>query len=198
MAAGDVYRIVVHSVLYGSSCVNVFHVRTTNDTTVGRPEDDVLERVEAQWIPPWMDVVAEDFMVDCIEAHRIHPQPGLVSSVLLDAGNTGQVIDDALPPNKCYCISWYSETYTKRGRGRSFFSGVPETWEDDNAIISDHAAILTTFAETIEDGLSGGAGGGQFELTIWSADVFTAHPVVDSNPSPQVRSIRKRTARRCA
>ncbi|GAG73759.1 unnamed protein product, partial [marine sediment metagenome] len=113
------------------------------------------------------------------------------------SGIIGALTGDALPANGVGVISWYTETYTKSGRGRSYFSGCRMVDELENTWTNDQVALFDTFGSAIQNEIEDSVSGGKFRRALWGGDPATAKNVVKREVRAQVRKLRGRTTRSC-
>lgn len=196
------YKTVAKGSLYGINCVSVFHYSTDNPSAGGPEQEDINESWVTDVMPKLVLVQGEDFHWNCLSTSIIGAGSAVVYDKILDTDNVGSIPEDSLPPNKVYRATLYSATLNHNGRGRKYFSGIPETWEDDNAIILEQppynpGTALGNLQTALGVTLSGGPWGGTFKPVVYSTDVGSAAPVIKVAVSPQVSSMRSRTARRC-
>lgn len=196
------YKTVAKGTLYGINCVSVFNYQTDVPSVGGDEEDDINESWVVDVMPTLVAIQSSDFRWNCVSTSVIGPGSASIHDKTLTAANDGLVAEDALPPNKVYRATLYSATLNGHGRGRKYFSGIPETWEDDNAIILEQppynpGALLGDLQTALGAPLSGGPFGGIFTPVVYSTDLATAADVIKVTVSPQVSSMRSRTARRC-
>lgn len=197
MAQFDVYKLVVSAALYGSRCINVFHYDVESDAGAGTNEADILERFLALVIPPWELVLSEDYIFDCMDVTKMGAGSNNPRTYTFPGGSIGLITEPALPPNRVFLVSMQSATFTKQGRGRKYLSGVPVSWEDDNAVTSANRAALETLGTAMIAHLVGGAGGGDYRSGIWSPTSSAFHRSRHNDARPQIASLRGRTAVRC-
>ena len=194
---GDVYRLTVNSAMYGSRIANVFHYKVDTDALSGTNEADIIERFKAGVLPDWINILSNDFVIDCLTVSKLGAGAAAPVVEVLSSGNVGTVAEDALPPNKCYLVSFQSATFTRRGRGRKFLAGVPESYEDDNCIEAAFKTDCELVAIAMANDLTGGSGGGTYSAAIWSQVAGSAQNVRHVDFHPQVHQLRGRTAVRC-
>lgn len=193
----DLFKLVSRSSLYGSPCINVWHYMVDSDPPGGEPEKDIIGSFKTLVLPAWMDICSVDFMVDCLSVTKVAAGVNPTVIEVLASGNTGAINVDALPPNKTYLLSLQSAVFTKQGRGRKFLSGIPETFEVDNAIIAAQRTNCDTFGLAAATDLTGGPGLGQYSAAIYSETAGIPQRVRHFDFHPAVHSLRGRTAVRC-
>ena len=197
-----VYKTVAKGTLYGMNCVSVFHYETVTPSVSGTEQNDINESWAVDVMPALVAIQSEDFRWNCISTSVVGPGSAQVYDKNLVTGNLGLIAEDALAPNKAYRATLYTAVLSGNGRGRKHFSGIPESWEDDNAIVqeagSDNPAVLLGTLQTVlMANLSGGPFGGVFRPVVYSTDLAAAAAVIKVICSPQVSTMRSRTMKRC-
>lgn len=197
-----VYKTVAKGTLYGINCVSVFHYETVTPSPSGAEQNDINESWVVDVMPALIAIQSNDFRWNCLSTNIVGAGSAEVFDKIIVAGNIGLIAEDALAPNKAYRASYYTALITANGRGRKHFSGIPESWEDDNAIIqevgSDEPAVLLGQLQTVlETNLSGGPFGGVFRPMVYSTNLAAGQAVIKVICSPQVSVMRSRTMARC-
>lgn len=197
MGVGDIYQAAVDQSLHGVAMTNVFHFEQTFAGT-GEDEKDLAGAIEDDILPTWILAMSDDWEAVCIRTRQVSGTGSFPEELTLLTGQTGSIVGDALPANNVAVISWYSETYTKSGRGRSYYSGADmdnqseNTWEVDQVVLWDNLANVT--ASEITDASSGA----KFKLNLWTGTPKTAKSVVRYDSRNAVRKLRGRTTRSCS
>ena len=196
MAIGDKYRVTTKGSLYGVTAVNVFHYAETATTIDTFPAKAVADAFVEDILPTWLACCSNAFTIHCVESTRVDVGPGAPWVLTLTAANVGTRSGQALPANRVVCVSLYSETYTKRGRGRHYFAGILQADEEDNAISAELFDLYEPFAEDLTDPINE-SDGGQWKPVIRSMAASAYYDIIGKAVSPQVRTLRGRTPRLC-
>lgn len=196
MAVGDKYLVSTQGSLYGVTCVNVFNYNETQESSDDFPALAICEAFVEDLLPTWLLAVSSSFTVHCVTGEVISAGPATPQVIALTSSNVGDLTGQSLPANQVVCVSMYTGTFTKRGRGRHYFSGIPFDHELDNAISNDLAALYATFKEALTQPITE-AGGGQWEPVVHSKAANAFPPIIGAEYSPQVRLNRSRTPRLC-
>lgn len=197
-----IYKTVAKGTLYGINCVSVFHYQTDTPSAGGPEQEDINDAFANNTLPSLIAVQSNDFVWQCLSTSIIGPGSAQIYDKIVSGVGTGFIDEDSLPANKVYRATLYSATLNGHGRGRKYFSGIPESWEDDNAIILEQppdnpGTLLGDLQATLLQQLAGGPWNGTFDPVIYSTDLATAAAVIKVTVSPQVSSMRSRTGRRC-
>jgi len=195
MAEGDRILLAARGSLYGVTCVTTIpYVETVSGGT--NALDNLLAEFRDTVVPDWMAVLSEDFTLHCLEAVIVDAGPASPRTLQLASANVGLVEEPSLPANRVMVCSEYSETYTRSGRGRHFFSGIPLSREYDNALSEESKDDLETFAATLQSNLVSSVLG-EWQRVIRSIVLAEDFAVEVTVFSPQVRTLRSRTPRLC-
>lgn len=197
MAAGDTYRVSTKAHLYGTKCVNVFHYRVETPPTGLGEEEAIKSAFVEDVLPELVACLSNQLTIHCIQVQNVTDLAGNPQDFYLPSGGVGTVVDAALPANKCVCVSLYTQTYSRNGRGRKYFAGIPVTHEVDNALTVDAKVLWEALQVVLETNLTGGTGGGVYQHVVWSPSLELADTVVRALAGPQVHSLRGRTPARC-
>lgn len=197
-----IYKSVAKGSLYGINCVSVFHYETVTPSPSGAEQNDINESWVVDVMPALIAIQSNDFRWNCISTHIIGAGSAEVFDKILAPPNTGLIAEDSLAPNKAYRATYYTGLISANGRGRKHFSGIPESWEDDNAIVqeagSDEPAVLLgNLQNVLAANLSGGPFGGVFRPVVYSTSLAAGAAVIKVICSPQVSVMRSRTMARC-
>lgn len=197
MAVGDIYKLAAKGNLYGTRCVNVFHFRLDGAPSGGTEPEDLNGAFAASILPPWIACISDQMTIGCVEIINITDPGGNPASFLLTAGNVGLVEEPALPANKVAVATLYTANYSRNGRGRKYFAGVPEPHEGDNALAQGVKTNWESLATALVSGVTGGPGSGTWQHCVWSPSLLTEEVVVKCVVGPQIHSLRGRTPTRC-
>lgn len=195
MAESDRIQVAAKGSLYGVTCVTTLaYVETVSGGI--NALDNLLAEFRDTVVPDWMAIVSEDFTLHCLEATIVVAGPASPRTLQLSSANVGLVEEPALPANRVMVVTEYSETYTRSGRGRHYFSGIPLTLEQDNCLSEDAKANLEAFAATLKGNLVSGTLG-EWQRVIRSLVTAEDYPIEVAMFSPQIRTLRSRTPRLC-
>lgn len=167
MALNDVMEAVVSARVKGEYVQNVFHLKETTASTDPIPAKALAEAIQAVWLPDWAALVSTDVEFACCYVRRIKPAPGVAYTLLLT--NVGAVASDAVPTGSALIVTWYSGLASKRGRGRTYFAGLPEEAQDAGllaaAVVGDWEDLADLIATIL---VAQGGGVGAWELGVYS------------------------------
>lgn len=197
MAQNDIYQVAAKGNLYGVRVVNVFHFRVDGVPSSGTEAEDIATGFEADILPEWMACVSEQFTLHCLDVRNISDQAGNPETFQITTGNVGLVEEVSLPANKVAVAALYTATYSRNGRGRKYFAGIPAPHEADNAILQSVRSTWEQLAAVLQTVVTGGDGGGSWAHVVWSPSLESGDGVVKCVVGPQVHSLRGRTPARC-
>jgi hypothetical protein len=196
MGVGDIYSLAIDQDVHGVACVNVFHFEQTGPGAAD-DENELIDAFESDCFPAWQAATSTQWSAACARARQVSGSGAFPEVLQIIPGVAGALIGEALPANAVAVISWYSQTYTKAGRGRSFFSGIRLADEDENTWIVAQQALLATLAGAITNTITDAGSGATFKQVIWGGTPATEKTVVKYEVRPQVRKLRSRTTRSC-
>lgn len=196
MPVGSTYQLAVDQSLHGVLCTNIFYW-TQTQTGSGDDEQDLIDAFKEDGTPAWQACLSDEWQITCYRARRVSGTGTFAEKFEVATGIDGDLTGAALPANAVAVISWYSETYSKAGRGRSYFSGCQMIDELENTWNSTQYALLELLGFAIQDGVADSVSGAIFDRTLWGGNPATAKPVVKREVRAQVRKLRGRTTRSC-
>jgi len=192
MAVNDWYEITADISVQGEHCYNVLAFRETVECAEDVPAMELVEGFHAAITTAWADLLAQLTVINCYYGRRISPTPSVAFTKIVNA--QGTVVEDPLPSASAVLVSWYGLTASARHRGRTYFSGVPETIQSGGLLEDAAITDWQTFADLLMTPIVGGSSG-TWELGIWSrasiAGVDAKVRVVRSNMAT-MRSRRQR------
>lgn len=158
MALGDIYRVAVEGLQENQQIVNVFWYLTS---VVGAPPDsvqDVADAWQADAQLAFLNIHTTGYALQTLKVRKMSPTippPGLPWAIL-DAhdrpvGVAGSVPGTNLPLSVALVMKLQTDTFTRRGRGRIFFGGVPTSYGNLSAVATPYPAALTTYRDFLDN-----------------------------------------------
>lgn len=197
MALDDIYYLAVDQVVYGVVCTNVFHYKESTAVAPGdNGAEQLVEAFEEDNAPVWAANLATDWSVVCLRAARIKPEQGSEFPKTI-SGVSGAVTGPALPANQVALISVYSSTISRRGRGRSYISGMSVAAESANHLTTEGLTNLGAIAGTFDNNIANSAGSGVFTPVVYSTVDEAGYDIQHVEPKSPFRKLRNRTPTIC-
>jgi len=198
MALNDVYRLSYDQTLYGQKITNVFHYEQTSPETSGKADElSLADAFIGVVVPLWQPVVTDDWQDVCIRVQRILPGGG-VQRVRLTAPNTGTVLlTQAFAPNVTVVTTFYTDDFSKTGRGRYFLSGFPTTGETLGLIKAAERTLLSALGEGIAGDLTFAPDTGVFSFRVYSKKLNLARVEQRLEVRTALRKLRPRSLSLC-
>lgn len=194
---GDVYRLAYDQELFGVQFTNVFHYdNTVPPSGADDTAEDLARGFESSVHDSFRSVLSDDWSGVCVRVARIDPEAGSEFG-LITTPQAGQVGFEALPTNQCVKFSWYTALLSRRGRGRSFISGVPFTEESESVLTGSARGILQSLLAAIAAELTGSGGVGKYSVGIWSTVNKTIMPILTGEVRQAFVKHRNRTSTSC-
>lgn len=167
MAVGDIYSVVVDSVVKGEHCQNELHFREVTAETDTIPAENLAEGFVTAVEADWLACLSDQAALACVYVRRVKPTPGVAYTRIWNV--VGTVADEPIPTTSAAVVSWYTTTAGKRTRGRNYFPGLPESFQDGGLLEGAAITAIQTLADTLMDVIAAGAGGtGEWELCVYS------------------------------
>jgi hypothetical protein len=179
MAVNDVYEVTVDTVVKGEHCQNVLHYIETVGETDPIPAENLALGFVAAVEAAWLACLSDQSTLACVYVRRVEPAPGVAFTHIWNA--VGTVADEPIPTTSAAIITWYTLTAGKRTRGRNYFAGTPESFQDGGLLEAAALALLATLADELSTPIvAGGGGTGTWAMAIYSRSNATAVDVATS------------------
>lgn len=173
MAINDVFRVQVNMQAGSQPSMNILHLREV--TARGGTEngaENVTELV-GDFYTALATSLSEDWRVISIRASQIAPiVPGPPAVTIFGGAESieGAVASHMVPSNSPLVISLYSNISGRKGRGRIYLPGIPESVQADGQITNAAWTSITGSCNAHLDELKGPVGGGTgtYEYIVWN------------------------------
>lgn len=167
MAVNDVYQVTTSYRVRGEFCEQVMAYRESVACTDDVPAQSLATAFVAAILPDWAALVSSQLEFACVYARRIRPTPG-IAFTLLDT-TIGTVASEAIPSSSALVMSLLTAVASKRGRGRSYFGGLPETSQAGGSLESTVLTGWNALGTLMLDPVIGGGGDtGEWLLGVYS------------------------------
>jgi len=167
MAVNDVYQLSADYKVRGEYCTQVFHYRESVECTDDVPAQSLAEAFAAVIIPEWAALVSSQLEFACLYCRRIRPTSGIAYTHLITT--PGGVASEAIPSSSALVMSVLTNLATRRGRGRSYFGGLPETSQAggslESTVLADWQALGTLLLDPV---LGSGGDTGEWVWGVYS------------------------------
>jgi len=196
MALNDIYRVVLNSTIENQPVSNVLHFKevvaadTDPQAIAAGVTDDILTRVRSQILP----LAADAWKVVNAICNRIHPSKGNTYTRYALTTDVGAESVDPVAELAAGVFKMETEEASKRGRGRIYFSGIPQDQTDSGTWIStDRDSWKTAWTNVVADIDAGTTG--TLQLCVWSKADQTGYLVNNRSVNPQLATQRRRRPR---
>jgi hypothetical protein len=201
MAVNDIFRVDVFQQCGSLPTMNVLHMReTTARGALEKGTENVLEIV-AQLYGDLSAELGVDWRVVSLRAAQISPIiPGPPATTVLGTPEAieGQITGDIIPSNAPMVISLYSNVVGRKGRGRIYLPGIPETSQADGQLSQAAFTAFQAVANAHFDEAKGpiGAGTGVYRYVVFNppGPGSANMEVVSSVVRPNMANMRSRRA----
>lgn len=173
MAAGDVYQVDLLYDQDGQKCANVIHVTETVDPGADNENLLALAVKNNLWTGIVQAVMSTSCILQMIRVRRIDPTAGGPTLLAVDEG--GDIAQDPFPPGTCVLISLYSDTVSKRGRGRIHLPGIPKNTAAEGMLLETEVINFDAIANALKTVWT--QSGGSWEPCIWSTVDVAPHDI---------------------
>ena len=190
MAVGDVYELVQSYRVRGEYCQNILHYREKTAETDPVPARELATAWHAVIVPELVALLSDEVQLACVYVRRISPSPGIAFTVLQT--DPGEVASEAVPTTSAILMTWYTATFTKQGRGRNYWPGLPESSQNSGSLAAAELTAWNDLQTLMFDDLNAPVGPGVWELAVWSALATTAHLVTAGVVRTNLATMRSR------
>ena len=196
MAVGDIYNLVIDQQLHNTAIANVFHFEQTVDGD-GEDELNLMRGFEEQLFPDWRNFCSDQWSVACMRARRVSGSGVFPEELYLPTGAVGNLAEEALPANCVLCCTWYSETFNKSGRGRTYFSGIGMPQESENTWTRGLIVLFNMFGDKFVAPITDTMTGAVFTSVLWTGVTPSSKNIGQYIANSDVRKLRGRTSKQC-
>jgi hypothetical protein len=189
MALNEIFQVVIGMNLKGQKLCNVLHLKQTSIDGPDPPNKDACLAVEFSLIPGYQAITSEDLTFEVIRAHRVGPTVG--GTYVHTTTGTGGIAVDTIPPNGAVLATLYSDLFTRRGRGRIYIPGVPDTWTDSGRIVNAQASTYASFLDILLTPITV-TGGATYRAGVFSTDTMVHHAYIQHQVRSRLVTIRSR------
>lgn len=142
MAIGDVFEaaaILVYDIPKQRNIVNVFHFTEQSGAPTPDAASDLTAVIESFYKDSILPYMSNKISLIEVRAQKVWPLPRSFPVAIFPGaqGDTGQVIDDALPPQNALLFTLFGEYAGRRYRGRKFFAGIPENAQSSGSFTNN-------------------------------------------------------------
>lgn len=193
MAMNDIYQVSIYQQGSGGiNAVNVCHFRQTSDDVADhRPETDLADIVDTQLIVLLTAIVSDGWNYRTQKVRRIAPT--IHAGLDYGVGNSvGTIAAEALPPDHAVDVSWYTNTFTRAGRGRNRFPGSPITHVHGGVLTTTALGLWLVAMDAWLVELTG-PNGYTFRFIVCKSDGTGPHDVTAHRVRTQLHTLRSRT-----
>jgi hypothetical protein len=183
MAANDLYELTQFSKIGNNKIVNRFILQDDGGggTT---PEADIMAGHIANVIPAWLDSISQDCTITGLSCRRVYPTGGPTFEVAI--GSVGLYAEDTSVPQVVAVLQFFTSNFTRRGRGRTHVSGVPENRVQDGLLTNAVAGKLALVLGAIVTGF------GAFSYVVADPALGSFAQINDGNIQSHTYTLRSR------
>lgn len=189
MALNDILQATIRSNVGGEKIANVIHFKQTSADGALPQNEDLVAAIIEDLVPALADVMSSDGeIVDAI-ARRVSPAVG--GSYVGPINEAGTVAQDTSPTQSCAVATLYSDTLTRKGRGRIHIGAVPDTFITNGCLTNASSATYVSFLALLLAAIQGGTGA-TFQAGVFNPDDLTFHAYTAHQLRSTVRTLRSR------
>jgi hypothetical protein len=171
MAVGDVWQVNFFQVIHGNPVMSRVHYQElTGPATPQFAAADLADEFRTTVADILATILSEDWSGTSVQIGRVSPGPINPYTLVLAGGSAvvGAVVSEAVPSNAPLVVTKYTSSPTKRGRGRWFQSGIPESYQDCGQLLAANIASIQAAFDTFLTQLTGPLSGAVWGSVVWS------------------------------
>lgn len=169
----DVYEITVDTDVDGEHCQNVLHFLESVACTDPIPAESLTEALVSAFTAEWPDILSDQCQLTCVYGRRISPAFGVPHAELIALDGT--VVSQPIPTTSAAVVTWNSIEAGASKRGRSYFAGLPETFQNHGNLTSAAVTAIDALAAVLSsDIVAVGGDTGEWRLCVWSPKLLSA------------------------
>jgi hypothetical protein len=189
----------LYGVLRMSSQGNTFENTFSMKTTAGlHPSGSTLAALALDWwatVGPFLKAATSTSLVfQSVTIRDLNDNTGEEGVYTIPVNTTGDINSDPVPYNAASVISWRSATVGRRGRGRWYMTGIPESHVSGNVIDATLQTLITAVATAIS--AYAGTVAVPTDAVVASRVATILHPIVEHVVDTLVDSQRRRLQQR--
>jgi len=198
MAIGDVYEAQISYQLGSQPILNVIHLEETTAETVADPAFGVNTAIYTMLSDTLLDLLSDDARIIGVYTRRIAPTPGAPSQLVFGTAEfpvlDGTVVSQRIPSQAAALWSFYTILNTRRGRGRIYIPGIPETHQNDGQMTLAAYGLHVIAAGLWVTGpwVPAAPYVGEWTLAVWSRLALDSNQVLSANVRPNLATQRSR------
>lgn len=191
MPALDIYRAAIASRVNGINCLNTFYFKQVDADQAEDVPDSLSQAINEDLVPVWAAMISNQASLDSVVVRRISPTGSQPYSFTLVAG-TGTIAEESEPANLAVCVSHYSRFNERAGRGRNYYSGIPQTQIQGAIPKASWVTLFNTFLAVLDANIIYGMSNINWRWIHWSNSLANASAIEHVEQRMQLRTIRGR------
>ena len=195
MAQNDIIELSQVVNVNGENTASVMHLEQTSaaPSDLSAVYENVRDLYETNLIPLWQNRSSDEAIFECLKIQVISPtrEPAAYYTRNIPGG----VPSPSMPSINHVVHAWYSTLVERRGQGRKFWSGIPESAASKNRIIEAHLLLEGVFATQFQIPLTDATG--TYEFGVWSTKFSEFNNLGIVQPRVVIKNLRTRRPVQC-
>jgi hypothetical protein len=199
LALNDIVRVTLFGTQGAQRILNVFKLRVTNAPTglnifdqLNNLAAKLADTVAGPMLPAWVPLVGPAFTFDKVRCQRQWPVRSVYGEALI--GQAGTSADQTLTPNQAISVEKRSSVPGRKGVGRVQVAGIPGNSFIDGIFNTTFVTDIGTAFQFLKTDFTVAADTGKYRWCLFSGGVPPdIDDIIDVNPKPEVRDMRRRT-----
>lgn len=192
MAINDVYRAAIASQVNGVNCLNVFHFIQIDADGAEVPPDSLKAALETILLPVWVPMISPQVSIDSVIIRKILPSGSQPFAYSLASGTGTHAGTQAMPANLAVVNTHYTTVLSKRGRGRVYYAGIPQTMVDASVPKAAWVSLFGTFITVLKAQIQDAGSGINWQWVHYSPTDNAVRVITHTEQRMQLRTLRER------
>lgn len=191
----DVYSIRIVTRVKNEFCFTQLHYLETAATDATFPAESLGVAFDLVHFDNICQVLSDEAALVEQYVRRIYPFPGIPYAHSMNA--PGLIAGEPLPPLAPAITTFYTSLLSRSGRGRAFWSGLSEAWQDGGNLINLALSAMQGLADALQSTTLSQAGGGpgRWKLAVYSPTNVSAGEVIVAAARPNLARMGTRRTR---
>jgi hypothetical protein len=199
LATNDVLRVTYFGTLMGQRILNVFKLRvktapggTDIFVQLNNIASKLADTVTGPALPLWVPLVGGAFSFDKVRVQRFWPDRTIFGEVLIAQNGTNA--NQPTLPNVAMSVEKRTHVAGRKGIGRVQIAGMPASEYTDGLWTTAAQTDAGTAFQFLKGDFTVTADGGVYRWCLFSgAPIPENDDIIDVQPKPEVRDMRRRT-----
>lgn len=192
MAQNDIFQLTFIQRVNGTRISNVFYARQEDPNGANDPRQDLAVAFRVAIWTPYQAQLSNDWEGLCSEVRQVGVE-GQANFRDTTGLGVGAILEDALPTSNAAIIAQFTATGGRKGTGRTFVSGIPDTYEERNNLNNTGLTALDVIGDAMIPAMGAGVGNPSFQLGLVVTGTANFDQFILTDVRVPIAKLRERT-----